>query len=117
MDVLRSNCKLTNLSTVTNLQSTVTKIREHVQRKRPDMWKNHSQILYQDSLKTFLAKHGISMLKHPPCLPDILCMTIFLFPKVKVALKGTCFAHMERSRDQAGVYIVGDKVFNVKDIE
>lgn len=129
----------------------LTTLRERVRRKRFEMWKNRSWILHQDnapahnalSIKEFLAKHGISVLEHPPYSPDLAPCDFFLFLKVKSRLKGThlesvdavkkkatevmmnlseddlqhCFQQwkirMERCRDREGVYIEGDKRFNV----
>jgi len=52
---------------------------ERVRRRRPEMWKNGSWVLHQDnapaqntlSVKTFLMKHKITVLEHPPYSPDI----------------------------------------------
>ncbi|KAJ8961401.1 hypothetical protein NQ318_014646 [Aromia moschata] len=72
-------------------------LRERVRRRRPDLWKTKSWKIHQDnapvhsttlSVKAFLAKCGITVLEHPPYSPDL---AIFLFPKVKSALKGTRF--------------------------
>ncbi|KAJ8948901.1 hypothetical protein NQ318_020486 [Aromia moschata] len=40
------------------------------------------------SVKTFFAKFGITVFEHPPYSPE-LALRLFLFPKVKSALKGT----------------------------
>ena len=61
------------------------------------MWKNGSWVLHQDnalaynalSVKTFLTKHKIILLEHPPYSPDLVPCDFFLFPKIKSALKGT----------------------------
>ncbi|GFX72738.1 putative mariner transposase [Trichonephila clavipes] len=90
------------------------------------------------SVKRFLARDSIPVLKHPPSSPDLAPCDFYLFPKVKSALKGTrfesveavkekaarvlkeltkddfqhCFQQwkirMERCRDREGVYIEGD---------
>lgn len=128
-------------------------LRERVRRKRPELWKNKSWILHQDNapahtalvVKTFLAKHGIPVLDHPPYSPDLAPCDFFMFPKVKEVLKGTrfetveavkqkatetmnmltendfkhCFEQwkirMEKCRDSGGEYIEGDKVKVVKE--
>jgi hypothetical protein len=64
----------------------LTNLREWV-RRRPEMWKNGSWVLHQDkvpaqnalSVKTFLTKHKITVLEHPP--------TFFFFSKDHVYVK------------------------------
>jgi hypothetical protein len=73
----------------------LTKLRESVRRKRPELWRN-SWILHQDnapahnalSMKQCLANHNITVLEHPPC-------DFYLFPKIKSVLKGTHFLSVE----------------------
>jgi histone-lysine N-methyltransferase SETMAR len=45
--------------------------------------------------KTFLAKHGVVEISHPPCSPDLAPEYFFLFPTVKTALKGKRFQNVE----------------------
>jgi histone-lysine N-methyltransferase SETMAR len=62
---------------------------ERVRRKRPEMWKKGSWILHHDnapahnalSVKTFLAKHMITLLEHPPYSPDLAQYDIFCFQR------------------------------------
>jgi hypothetical protein len=95
------------------------------------------------SVKTFLMKHRITVLEHPPYSHDLAPCDIFLFPKVRFVLKGTrfksidavkakamelmnklseddlqhCFQHskihMEWCRDQGGEYIEGNNLYIV----
>jgi hypothetical protein len=82
-----------------NCKEVLTAFHERVRRKRPEMWKNGSWILHHDStlahntlsLKTFLGKHKIPILEHPPYAPDLALCDFFLFSKIKPALKGTHF--------------------------
>ena len=112
------------------------------------MWKNGSWMLHRDnalahnvlSVKTFLAKHKITVSEHPPYSPDLAPWDFFLFPNIKSALKQTrfetveaakakatelmnklseddlqhCFQQwkirMERCRDWGGEYIEGDNI-------
>jgi len=54
------------------------KLRERVRRKRPELWRN-GWILHQGnapahntlSVKQFLANKNITVLEHPPYLPDL----------------------------------------------
>ena len=60
-------------------KNVLTTLREHVRRRRPDMWKNASWILHHDnapahnapSLKSYLAKNNIPVMEHPPYSPDL----------------------------------------------
>jgi hypothetical protein len=76
----------------------LTTLHERVRRKRPEMWKNGSWILFHDnalSVKTFLAKHKFPVLEHPPYSPELAPCDFFLFPKIKSALKGDCFESID----------------------
>jgi len=67
------------------------------------MWKNDSWVLHHDnapahnalSVKMFLTKHKITMLEHPPYSPDLAPCDVFLFPKIKSALKGSRFESID----------------------
>jgi len=126
----------------------LTTLRERVRQRRPDVWKNASWILHHDnvpahnalSVKRYLGKNNIPVMEHPLYSPDLAPCDIFLFPKIKSALKGTrfesvdavkakatqlldslkqddlqhCFQQwkirMERCRDRGGDYIEGDNI-------
>lgn len=47
------------------------------------------------SVKQFLADKRIPVLEHPPYSPDLAPCDFYLFPKVKIALKGTYFRFVE----------------------
>ncbi|EFN68500.1 Histone-lysine N-methyltransferase SETMAR, partial [Camponotus floridanus] len=84
-------------------------LRERVRRRRPELWKNNSWMLHQDnapshsalSVKSFFAKHKITVLDHPPYSPDLAPCDYFLFPKVKSELKGTRFQSVETVKAKA----------------
>ncbi|UYV81828.1 hypothetical protein LAZ67_20002638 [Cordylochernes scorpioides] len=40
----------------------------------------------------YLAKHSVSVLRHPPYSPDIAPCDFFFFPKLKMTLKGRRFS-------------------------
>jgi histone-lysine N-methyltransferase SETMAR len=42
-------------------------------------------------VKTFLAKRSVVEISHPPYSPDLAPTNLFLFPMVKIALKGNRF--------------------------
>jgi len=87
----------------------LTNLRERVRRRRPEMWKNGSWVLHQDnatahnalSVKTFLTKHKITVLEHPPYSPNLAPCDFFLFPKIKSALKGTRFESINAAKAKA----------------
>lgn len=95
--------------------SVLATLRERVRRKRNDLWRKKSWILHQDnapahsalSVKTFLAKHNIPILDHPPYSPDLAPCDFFLFPKVKSALKGTRFETVEAVKEKATEVMYG----------
>jgi len=90
-------------------KNVLTTLRERVRRRRPDMWKNALWILHHDnapahnalSLKRYLAKNNIPVMEHPPYSPDIAPCDIFLFPKIKSALKGTRFESVDAVKEKS----------------
>ena len=83
----------------------LTNLHERV-RRRPEMWKNDSWVLHQDnapahnalSVKTFLTKHKINVLKHAPYSPDLAACDFFFISKDQVCVK----------RNQVGVHRCGE---------
>jgi len=73
----------------------LTNLRERVRRRRPEMWKNGSWVLHQDnalahnalSVKTFLTKHKITVLEHPPYSLDLTPCDFFFISKDQVCVK------------------------------
>jgi len=67
----------------------LTTLRERVRRRRPEMWKNGSWVIHKDnaqahnvlSVKTFLTKHKITVLEHPPYSPDLTPCEFFYFQR------------------------------------
>jgi hypothetical protein len=74
-------------------------LREGMQRKRPDKWKNNNWFLQHDNapshtslvVRQFLTSKNITVISHPPYSPDLAPCDFFLFPKVKLWLKGHRF--------------------------
>ena len=66
------------------------------------MWRNE-WILHEDnapahnalSVKQFLTNKNITVLEHPPYLPDLAPYDFCLFPNIKSVLKGTHFVSVE----------------------
>jgi transposase len=48
-----------------------------------------------------LAKHQISAVPHPPYSPDLAPADFFLFPKLKITLKGHNFQTIEEIQENA----------------
>ena len=70
-----------------------------VRRKRPHFWSSGDWLLHHDNapahssilVQQFLAKHKILQLRQPPYSPDIASCDFWMFPKLKMALKGKRF--------------------------
>jgi len=82
---------------------TITEISEdlnisYVHRKRPEKWANgfilhHDNALRHTSLlvQQFLSNKNITVCPHPPYSPDLAACYFWLFPKVKMTMKGKRF--------------------------
>ncbi|UYV62284.1 hypothetical protein LAZ67_1008435 [Cordylochernes scorpioides] len=74
-------------------------VRESILLKRSKMWSSKNWIIHHDnapphtatSVLTYLAKHGIQILQQPPYSSVLAPNDFFLFPKLKMALKGRRF--------------------------
>jgi len=68
-----------------------------------ELWENQTWMLYHDNapahasrlIRSYLAKHQPSVVPHQPYSPDVAPADIFLFPKIKTALKGRRFQTIE----------------------
>jgi len=78
------------------------RLQENVQRKRPDQWWNNTWLLHHDNVPAhaalltqwFLTDNNMTVVPHPPYSPD-LAPCDFLFPKLKMKLKGRKFQMVE----------------------
>jgi [histone H3]-lysine36 N-dimethyltransferase SETMAR len=52
-------------------------------------------------VQQFLAKHGIPVVSQPPYSPDLAPCDFFLFPKIKMALKGKRFQDVDEIKQNA----------------
>ena len=76
---------------------------ENVGRKRPDQWQNNTWLLHHDNApahaalltRRFLNDSNMTVLPHPLYSPDLTLSDFFLFPKLKMKLKGRRFQTME----------------------
>jgi transposase len=79
------------------------RLRENVRRKRPVKWRNNSWALHHDNapahtsllVRQFLTSTKTAIIPHPPYSPDLAPCDIFLFPKMKLKLKGGRFESTE----------------------
>jgi len=79
------------------------RLRERIHRKRPGLWKENSWILHYDNapshkaiiVNEFLTKNSTNIIEQPPYSPDMAPADFFLFPKLKLSLRGTRFQSIE----------------------
>jgi hypothetical protein len=72
------------------------RLRDSVRRKRPELWATTTWQLHHDNalahssqlIQTFLAKHSIPVVRQAPYFPDTTPCDFWLFPKLKMPLKG-----------------------------
>jgi len=77
-------------------------LRENVRRKRPDQWRNNTWLLHHDNapahaalVTRFLTDNNMTVVPRPPYSPDLAPSDFFLFPKLKMRLKGQRFQTLE----------------------
>jgi hypothetical protein len=81
----------------------LTKLRERMRTESSELRKKKSLILHEDSasahnalaMKQFLAAKCIPVLQHPLYSSDLAPYGYYLFPKLKIALKGTHFQSVD----------------------
>lgn len=89
--------------------SVMRRLREQIRRKRPDLWKENSWILHHDNapshkaiiVNEFLTKHSTNTIEQPPYSPDMAPADFFLFPKLKLPLRGTRFQSVEDIKENS----------------
>ncbi|PNF42617.1 hypothetical protein B7P43_G01293 [Cryptotermes secundus] len=72
-------------------------------RKRLEKWRTNDWVLHHDNarphtayiVREFLAKNKMAVVPHPPYSPDLAPCDFFLFPKMKIKLKGRRFDTVE----------------------
>jgi len=86
-------------------------LRENVRRKRPDQWQNNIWLLHHDNVtahaalltRRFLTDNNMTVVPHPPYLHDLAPSDFFLFPKLKMKLKGQRFQTEEIQAESQAV--------------
>lgn len=79
------------------------RLREAVRKKQPELWNNDSWILHHDNapshtaliIRDFLAKHSTKIIPQAPYPPDTASCDFFLFPWLKLPLRGHRFESIE----------------------
>ena len=85
------------------------RLRDAVRRKRPCFWSSSDWLLHHDNapahssnlVQQFLAKHKVVQLRQPPYSSDIAPYDFWMFPKLKMALKGNRFDDIETIQSNA----------------
>ncbi|GFW07526.1 histone-lysine n-methyltransferase setmar-like protein [Trichonephila clavipes] len=80
------------------------RLRNAIRRKRPQLWESGDWLLHHDNapahtsnlVQQYLSKHSIAQLRQPPYSPDIAPCDFWLFPRLKMPLKGHRFDNMRR---------------------
>jgi transposase len=90
-------------------QDFLARLRDAVRRKRPELWENQTWMLHHNNapahasllIRSYLAKHQISVVPHPPYSPDLARGDFFLFPKLKTTLKRHRFEIIDEIQENA----------------
>jgi len=85
------------------------RLRETVRRKRPQKWRNQNLIIHHDNapayrsfkVSQFLAKNNMTVIPYPPYSPDLAFCDFFLFPKLKLRMKGRTFVTTEEIQEKS----------------
>jgi len=85
------------------------RLREKIRRKRPELWKENSWILHDDNAPShrahvvteFKTKNSINTIDQPPYSPDLAPADFFLFPKLKLPLRGHRYESIEDIKENS----------------
>lgn len=75
---------------------------------RPELWAKQNWILHHDNapshtalnVREFATKNGIITTDHPPYSPDLVPCDFFLFPKIKIIMRGEHFGDVENIKPE-----------------
>ncbi|GBN05375.1 hypothetical protein AVEN_142317-1, partial [Araneus ventricosus] len=76
-------------------------LRDAIRRKRPEKWATNDWFLLHDNVKKYLDKHSVTTLEHPPYSPDLAPADFYLFPRLKMKLKGHRFVDSDEVIENA----------------
>jgi transposase len=90
------------------------RLREDIRQKQPELWCAGNWLLHDDNApshqalvtREFLAHKGIITLPYSPYSPDLASCDFFLFPKMKLQLKGRRFDRVEEIQRESQ-YVLG----------
>jgi hypothetical protein len=82
---------------------------ENIRRKHPDKWRTNSWALHHDNapahaslvVQQFLASTKTAVIPHPSYSPDLVPRDFFLFPKIKLKLKGRSFDNIKEIQTES----------------
>ncbi|GBM21483.1 hypothetical protein AVEN_249913-1 [Araneus ventricosus] len=85
------------------------RLRDAIRRKRPEKWATNDCFLLHDNdpphyaliVKKYLARHSVTTLEHPPYSPDLEPAEFYLFPRLKMKLKGHRFVDSDEVIENA----------------
>ncbi len=83
----------------------IHRIRPHF-RESGDWFLLHDNVLLPHSsilVIQYLAKRKVVCIDHSPCLPDLTLPDYFLFPKLRIPMKGHCFSSVEEIQTRGTV--------------
>ncbi|CAK9833775.1 Mariner Mos1 transposase [Anthophora retusa] len=89
--------------------SVLKRLRENVRRKRPELWRNNSWFLHHDNapahtshiVRDYLTKNNINTVPQAPYSPDMAPCDFFLFPRLKLPLRGKHFETIEAIKENS----------------
>ena len=84
-------------------QQVIIRLHDRVRRCRRALWSEKSWLLHHDnapahnaiSVRQLLVKKQVTVLDHPPYSPDLAPCDFWLFPRLKIVMKGTHFSSSE----------------------
>lgn len=84
-------------------------LREDIRRKRPELWANQSWFLHHDNApihtahltRDYLTKNNVNVIPQAPYSPDMAPCDFFLFPKLKLPLRGKHFETIEAIKENS----------------
>ncbi|CAK9826899.1 Mariner Mos1 transposase [Anthophora retusa] len=89
--------------------SVLKRLRENVRRKRSELWRNNSWFLHHDNapahtshiVRDYLTKNNINTVPQAPYSPDMAPCDFFLFPRLKLPLRGKHFETIEAIKENS----------------
>ena len=89
-------------------------LREDIRLKRPELWRKGNWLLHDDNApshralatREFVAHNNVTTFPHPPYSPDLAPCDFFLFPKMRLQLKGRRFDGLEDIQRESQMCLV-----------